>query len=224
MIGLRVFLSEDLPLIHLHPDFQLYVGQGYIVISSRNEITTKDELSVFFMKLTQEYGNLFRNGCYKDHIVSQGAIRVVSVDEPEVAGNREIALLEESADAWNAIANREDCDNTCELDELLREIDHYRNDNNVNWWAFKENTAQVYNDPTSSPSTASDTDSSSYTDSDSSCNCSGDCSCSEYTYGTDSEEEPCPPSSPVCAKPYVLTDDSDSLRRIWCLSRKLGAN
>lgn len=225
MIGLRLFLSDSLPLIQLHEDFQIHVGQGYIVIGSRKPLQSKDDLNNFFIKLSDKYGHLFHLGSYNDHILSVGAVSFVT--EPVVQD----CHFPTDDDASSESASASSSDSDSDTDEWT--------------YTYTTDTASSYSD---SDSDDEDYSQNQFEDATTEEDSLDDLDIllqeiEQYRNENnvlDSETEPLlpkassiplpppPPSSPLVetvttTQPLDIRNDQDSLRRIWQLSRKLQA-
>lgn len=206
MIGLRLFLSDckQLPLIQLDPDFQIHVGQGYIVIGSRTPLTTKDELNQFFIKLSQVYGHLFQMGSYNDHVLSVGSLSIVSEAHPEPAP----PLPEIDT-------------HTFEMWKPATPVDD------------DTDTEEDYTDTSSSHSYDTDTETTTYTETDTDDDTDSEDDGIELDRFVDEIEDyrrqhnaaPKPTLTPVPVHtPYDARSDQDTFHRMFMLSKRLGAH
>lgn len=221
MIGLRLFLSDSLPLIQLHEDFQIHVGQGYIVIGSRKPLVSKDDLNNFFIKLSDKYGHLFHLGSYNDHILSVGAVSFVT--EPVV----------------------QDCHFPTDDDASSSSSSDSDSSSDSSEWTYTYTTDSASSYSQSDSDSDNDEQDNQFDDADTPDDTLDDLDIllqeidqyrTEHNV-VDSETEPLlpkassiplpppPPSSPqlTTTVPLDIRNDQDSLRRIWQLSRKLQA-
>lgn len=240
MFGLRLFLSdisEQLPLIKLEPDFTIHVGQGYIVIGSRHELQTKEELNQFFVKLSNTYGHLFHLGSYNDHILSVGSL-AIAADSKSCDCAQSLTMwsqliqetitnVQQALEADDALSG-DDADTGSVIEH---DTDTYSMESSDTGDSDDDTSSTSFSDTSSTDSSDSDTDDSDSDFDDDEDMCDDDgcdaCDLDQFVHEIEQYRQlhnktPTPPTPPP-SPPKDIRNDGDSLRRIFAMSRRFGA-